>query len=249
MSDGFFETNLHPVAVHNKDSFPERDASEEGICDRMRASMDNAFASNASVIECSHSGERETINFEDGRNASAKRNKLPLPRKRSSSLLAEKGDSMKEIEKKEEIMGGAFWPKVGSLEEKAKRLKALGVVPGSIAELMDVIVAGDNMQDISALCAAFPDVLYCHQIKRNFPFVMAPLVTPYHKKDITLKGHTICEVDCGRSCQTAHHLVDGKNDFIYSIQAFKLCIDDEGLTRNELIAAGQLVPASVGLHL
>ena len=85
------ETNLHPKAGKHSsflsDDVPEKSV-EAGICDRMRASMNNTLGINASLIECSHSGEvaqSKTAGDDELLNAFAKRNSLHLPGKKNST--------------------------------------------------------------------------------------------------------------------------------------------------------------------
>lgn len=134
---------------------------------------------------------------------------------------------------------------------KPERMRKLNVIFGSTEELAEMIATGLCNGDISELCGAFEDRVYCHQREQMIPLAMAQALTPFHTRDIGFEGHAICEIQCGRACQYVGFMDNtvGIDKVVYSFQTFKLGSDSSVLTRSELLAAGEFVSASSGLSL
>ena len=121
------------------------------------------------------------------------------------------------------------------------------VVAGSVDELMDVVAAEGCKGNIGDLLEVFPEHLHCHNVRHHVPVAMAKAVTPYHTRHMTHAQHVVCELNCGRACQKVDSSKKG-SEFVSSTESFKLGLN-EMKSRQELLAAGQFVPASEGLYL
>ncbi|MEI7891017.1 MAG: hypothetical protein WCI36_03520 [bacterium] len=76
------------------------------------------------------------------------------------------------------------------------------IVKGSISELLAVVAKDGCNGNVRDLCKALPEKVYCHHMKQSIPLSIAPALTPHHSKHLDFSQHLVCEVDCGRSCQS-----------------------------------------------
>lgn len=86
--------------------------------------------------------------------------------------------------------------------KKEKNMKKV-IVKGSIPELLAVVAKDGCKGNVKDLCKALPENVYCHHMKQSIPLSIAPALTPHHSnKHLNFSQQLVCEVDCGRSCQS-----------------------------------------------
>jgi len=123
--------------------------------------------------------------------------------------------------------------------------REVSVFRGSVEALAELIAHGDCNGDFSELCNAFPDRVYCRQMKQAIPLILASALTPFHTKCMSLDGHAVCEVDCGRACQSVS-AINTNTKVVSAAEAlsFKISANEELLTVQERAGMGLPVASS-----